>query len=234
MKLIKHYDFTNMNQLDEKDWTIEVGDKWANNEIQRYVNHPDNHFFRDGLVIQATNKNGIIESTRINTKDKFSFKFGKIDIVAKLPKGKGTWPALWMMSQNHLYGRWPRSGEIDIMEHTAKDLDHLYLCLHTEAYNHRQKDYYYFKTHVKGLTDDFQKFSLLWEEDKITYLLNDQVMVSYRRGENGWDDTHKGWPFNDDEFYLIINLAIGGGLGGPVDFDSFPQQFIIKDIKIYQ
>ncbi|MFH5882177.1 glycoside hydrolase family 16 protein [Liberiplasma polymorphum] len=234
MKLIKHFDFTNMNALDLNDWNIEVGDKWANNEIQRYVNKPENHFFDNGLVIQATNTNGIIESTRINTKNKFSFKYGKIDIIAKVPNGKGTWPALWMMSQNTIHGGWPRSGEIDIMEHTAKDLDHLYLCLHTEAYNHRQEKYYYFRKHVEGLTNNFQKFTLLWEENLISYYLNDELLVAYEKGKDGWDESHKGWPFNDDEFYLIINLAIGGGLGGPVDFQNFPQQFIVKDIKIYQ
>ena len=83
-KLIKHFDFTNMKKLPDEYFTIQVGDKWANGELQHYVDDPDNIFFRDGLVIKATYKDGIYRSGRINTKDKFSYKYGKIEINAQL------------------------------------------------------------------------------------------------------------------------------------------------------
>ncbi len=234
MILVKHYDFTQMSSIDENEWNIEVGDKWSNNEVQHYVNKPQNLYFDAGLVIQATYTKNIIESARINTKNKFSFKYGKVDIIAKVPTGKGTWPALWMMSQNSIHGGWPRSGEIDIMEHVGNELDKLYLCIHTAAYNHQRKEQYFQKKTIQGLSSDFQKFTLVWLQDQISYYVNDTLLATYKRGENGKDISDKGWPFNDDSFYLIINLAIGGTLGGTVDYQCFPQKFIIKDIKIYQ
>lgn len=237
MKLIKEYDFTNMTTLEDTDWNIQVGEKWQNNEQQQYVSDKENIFFDDGLHIKATIKNGIIKSGRINTRNNFSFLYGRIDIIAKVPKGVGTWPALWMMPQHSPYGYWPRSGEIDIMEHAGQNLNELFLCLHTEKYNHRDnpnvEEQYYTKVYVEDLTDTFYTYSLDWTEDTITYLLNDQVVATYTRGQDGRDATEKGWPF-DNPYYLIINLAIGGTFGGKVDMSMFPQEFIIKNIKVYQ
>jgi beta-glucanase (GH16 family) len=237
MKLVKHYNFVDATTLNRDEWNVSVGEKWANKEKQQYVDHSNNLFFDDGLHIQATLEDGVIKSGRINTKHKFSFKYGKIDIVAKVPKGKGTWPALWMMPEDGLYGHWPKSGEIDIMEHCGNDLNELFLCLHTEKYNHAtnpNKDEQYYKTVlVPDLTDRFYTYSLLWEEDAITYYLDGKELVRYEKGQDGRDSSIKGWPF-DRNFFLIINLAIGGTFGGEVDMDSFPQEFIVKDIKIYQ
>lgn len=232
MKLIKHYDFTKMTTLDTS-WNVSVGDKWQNEELQQYHNHKDNIFFDHGLVLQATYNNGIIKSGRINTKDNLSFKYGLIELTAKIPSGKGTWPAFWMMPQDSIYGFWPKSGEIDILEYSANNKDVLTYALHTEAHNHKTKNEYV--THIKkeNITDDFHKFSILWEENKIVYYLDDQEIVRYERGMNEKDSSHKGWPFTEN-FYLILNLAIGGWMGGPVDYTSFPQQFIIKDLKVYQ
>ena len=233
MQLIKHYDFTSMNHLDETQWNIRVGEKWANHELQQYVNKDENIFFDNGLHLRATLDNGIINSARINTKGKFSFKYGKIDIVAKVPKGKGTWPAIWMMPEEQKYGHWPKSGEIDIMEHNGNNLDKIYCCLHTEAHNHRNGDPYEKIILNKGLSNDFQTYSLYWDQNKITYYINDKELVTYIKGENNRDTSVKGWPF-DEQFFIILNLAMGGMFGGKVDMTSFPQDFIIKDIKVYQ
>lgn len=233
MKLLKHYDFTTMNTL-HPDWTVQVGEKWANNEVQQYVHDSEHLFFDQGLVIQATYNDGIVKSARLNTKDNFFFTYGKIEVTAKIPSGRGTWPAIWMMPNNPLYGHWPNSGEIDIMEHTANNLDRLFFCLHTEKYNHKKpKEQYYTADLFPGITEDFHTFGLLWEEQRIVYYLDDIEVAVYTRGEHGKDPSHKGWPFNYD-YYLILNLAIGGTFGGTVDYTSFPQQFIIKDIKIFQ
>ena len=232
MKLIKHYDFVNMTSLHE-DWTVEVGDKWSNKEVQRYRNNKDNLYFDNGLVLKATYQNGYVDSARLKTKHKFSFKYGKIDILAKIPSGKGTWPALWMMPEENTYGHWPKSGEIDIMEHCGNELDKLFLCIHTEAYNHTKEDKYYQAIIVPKLTEKFQLYSLLWDEEKIVYYLNNKEVGRYVKGAENRDATHKGWPF-DQAYYLIINLAIGGTFGGKVDYSMFPQSFIVKDIKVYQ
>ena len=232
-KLIKHYDFTKMNALPESDFNIQIGDKWANGELQHYVNDPQNLFFReDGLVIKATREDGIYKSARINTRDKFHFKYGLVEIVAKVPWGKGTWPALWMMSQHSTYGHWPKSGEIDIMEHVGRNKDTVFLCLHTESYNHTRDDQYYFEKYIKGISDGFHKYAIDWQVDSITYLIDDQEMVRYTKFDKP-DQSHRGWPF-DQPFFFIMNLAIGGKFGGEVDDECFPQEFIIKDISVYQ
>ena len=233
MKLFKHFDFTKDTELNRNDWNVVVGEKWANKEIQQYIDSEETLYFKDGLVIRAINDNGIIKSARINTKDKLFFQHGKIEFTCKVPKGLGTWPAVWMMPQEQKHGYWPKSGEIDLLEHTANDMDKFYACLHTQKYNHRDGDPYDTRFKIEGLSDDFQTYGFDWDENKVTYYFNGKEMVTYTKGENGKDQTYKGWPFNED-FYFILNLAVGGMFGGKVDFNCFPQEFIIKEIKVYK
>lgn len=232
MKLLKHFDFLNQEELDFNDWSIVTGDKWHNNEMQIYTNHTINVKFENGLVIQATKNDKNYFSGRLSTKGKFSFKYGRLEAIFKVPKGRGTWPAIWMMPVDNKYGDWPKSGEIDIMEHTGNKLDNPFFCLHTEKYNHTTKEEYHKEIEIDNFSDSFQKITLDWEKDKITYLLNDEHIVTYNKGQNGLDENHEGWPF-DQEFYLILNLAIGGTFGGEIDDNMFPQKFIIRDIKVY-
>lgn len=231
MKIIKHYDFKNMKQL-PTDFNVEVGDKWANKELQHYVDSKNNLFFDNGLVIRSTYEDGIIKSSRINTKNNFYFKYGKIEMIAKVPDGLGTWPAFWMMPQFNKYGHWPKSGEIDIMEHNGHNKDKFYACLHCEKYNHRDGDPYDYREIIEGISSEFTKYGLEWTENDITYYVNDREIVRYKKGGDRVD-TPDGWPF-DEEFYIILNLAMGGMFGGEVDYNSFPQDYIIQDIKVYQ
>lgn len=232
MTKIYSVDFTKEHTLDYTIWNIAVGEKWANNELQQYTDDKENLFFNDqGLVIKATYKDGIYRSARIHTKDKLTFKYGRVDIVASVPSGKGTWPALWMMPNDSVYGGWPRSGEIDIMEHVGNKKDMLYMCIHTEGYNHRRKEQYFHTTTLPNIADHFHKYSLEWTADTITYFVDDVKMHTYTKGEEGKDASHVGWPF-DQPFYLIMNLAVGGSLGGDVDPADFPQSFTIKSIDI--
>ena len=231
-KLIKHYDFTKMSSLDKFEWNIAVGEKWANEELQHYVDDEQHIFFQNGLVLRATYKDGVYESARINTRDKFSFKYGKVEITAKVPKGRGTWPALWMLSQENRYGRWPMSGEIDIMEHVGRNEDNIFMCLHTETYNHRRSAQYYFENKIVDATKEFHVYSIDWDENNIIYYIDGVEQVHYNKYDKE-DHSHSGWPF-DQEFFLIMNLAIGGKFGGLVDNNIFPVDFIIKDIKVYQ
>lgn len=231
-ELIKHIDFTKTNSLDKSIFNVAVGDKWANSELQRYVDSKENILFDNGLVLRATLENGIYSSARINTKNKFFIKYGYIEITAKVPKGLGTWPALWMLSQDNEFGHWPRSGEIDIMEHVGRNEDNIFMCLHTEAYNHTREEQYYKEKKISNATTEFHKYAIDWQRDYIAYYIDDVMMVKYSKHEKE-DQTHKGWPF-DHNFYLIMNLAIGGKFGGPVDDTIFPVDFIIKEIKFYK
>ena len=233
MKCIKHYDFTTMSTLDA-DWSVEVGEKWANRELQHYVNDSEHLVLnQDGLHIRATYKDGIYRSARLNTKGRFAFKEGRIDIVATIPGGRGTWVALWLMSDDQRYGRWPKSGEIDLMEHVGNRPGLVYCCLHTERYNHKQKDYYFATYERPDVIGKPHTYSLIWEEDAMTYLLDGIVMARHEKGGQGRIGDQAGWPF-DHPFYLIMNMAIGGTLGGPVSLEDFPQTFTIQSIKVYQ
>ncbi len=234
MKTLLEIDFTKINELPRDIFNVQVGDKWANRELQHYVDDSSHiSFSSEGLIIRATYENNIYKSARINTKGKFSFLYGQIDFVAKLPLGKGTWPALWMMSEDNRYGYWPKSGEIDIMEHVGKEPGKLILCIHTEKYNHRNKEQYYTDINVPEITEGFHKYSLNWMQDEIIYLLDDKEVVRYQKGFKNFDSSHEGWPF-DHPYYFLINLAIGGMLGGEPDPNVFPQEFIIKSVKVTQ
>lgn len=234
MKTLLEIDFTKINELPRDIFNVQVGDKWANRELQYYVDDSSHiSFSSEGLIIIATYENNIYKSARINTKGKFSFLYGQIDFVAKLPLGKGTWPALWMMSEDNRYGYWPKSGEIDIMEHVGKEPGKLILCIHTEKYNHRNKEQYYTDINVPEITEGFHKYSLNWTQDEIIYLLDDKEVVRYQKGFKNFDSSHEGWPF-DHPYYFLINLAIGGMLGGEPDPNVFPQEFIIKSVKVTQ
>jgi len=225
-------DFRKEQILDPNIWNIAIGEKWANDEAQQNTDLKENIFFNDmGLVIQATLNDHIIRSARIHTRDKFYFQYGRGEIVAKVPSGKGTWPALWMMPQNNEFGHWPKSGEIDIMEHTGNQKDLLYLCIHTEKYNHIRKDQYFYTIQKENIADQFHTYGFEWTPNSITYYIDGKKEHTYLKGEDEKDSTHKGWPF-DQPFYLIMNLAIGGTLGGEIDMTMFPQQFVIQSINI--
>jgi len=232
MELIKHIDFTKSTSLDQNLWNIRTGDKWANNELQHYVDNSNNLFFDDGLVIRATYDGENYYSSRLDTKNKFSFKYGKIEIIAKVPEGKGTWPALWLMPEKDIFGNWPKSGEIDIMEHVGRDLNNVFLCIHSESYNHVKNTHLHKEVIISNASTEFHKYAILWNENEITYYIDNKEVVSYKK-EKLQDQTKSGWPF-DNEFYLIMNLAIGGKFGGKVDNDIFPKDFTIKDIKVWQ
>lgn len=231
-KLIMHFDFRNDSKLDDKFWNIQTGKKWSNQELQHYVDKPKNIFFDKGLHIKATKVKDYYESGRINTRGKFSFKYGRIEVIAKVPAGKGTWPAIWLMSETSPYGHWPKSGEIDIMEHVGRRINYAFLCLHTEAYNHTRGEQYYAEVKLENATTEFHKYGIVWDEESITYVIDDKEIVKYNKADKE-DQTHKGWPF-DHEYFLILNLAIGGKFGGEVDDSIFPQEFIIKDVKVFQ
>jgi beta-glucanase (GH16 family) len=234
MNKILEIDFRELTAFPHDLFTIAVGEKWANNELQHYVDDEENLFIgKLGLVIKATNpKKGIYHSARIHTKGKFAFKYGQIDITAKVPKGKGTWPALWMMPEENKYGHWPKSGEIDIMEHVGRDENNLFLCLHTEKYNHRDGDPFYTEYFVEDATTSFHTYSIKWDKDSITYMIDGNEIVTYHKYDRS-DQSHHGWPF-DERFYLIMNMAIGGKFGGEVDDTIFPKEFIIQKITVKQ
>ncbi len=160
----------------------------------------------------------------IRTHGKFSFKYGKVDVRAKLGAAKGSWPAIWMMPEHSVYGGWPNSGEIDIMEHLNSD-SNIYQTVHIE--NQSSKPAAATPAFNVG---EFNNFGIEWYPDRIDYFVNGSKTYTYSRTE---PVTSAQWPF-DQEFYLILNQALGGSWVGSVNPDDLPAQMEVDYVRIYQ
>ena len=230
-KLVWQENF-NGKQLNAKDWNFELGNGcpncgWGNNERQLYTDK--NHKIEKGkLIITAQKNDSLYTSTRITTQGKKEFQYGRIEARAKLPVGKGIWPAFWMLGSNIKIVGWPKCGEIDILEYVGKNPHLVYTTLHTEdshgnSINTKQ-------TVFPDIEEGFHLFAIDWTKDKIEFFVDNKCVYTFQptiKNQNIW-------PF-DQKFYIIINMAIGGNFGGPdVDDSIFPQEFIIDYIKVYQ
>lgn len=221
------------NGLQDENWNIITGDGcpnlcgWGNNERQIYS--ADNHKVANGLLSISAKKEGeMYTSARISTKGKKEFQYGKIEIRAKLPLGKGLWPAFWMLGSNIDSVGWPKSGEIDILEYVGKEPEYIFTSLHTPDSHGMTINTK--KAIVKGIEEGFHTYAIDWTKDSIQFLVDDQLFYTFAPETKN----EKTWPF-DQPFYLILNLAIGGNFGGPeVDDSIFPQEFVIDYVRVYQ
>ena len=205
-------------ELDTSVWNVEEHEPhWVNEELQKYVNSDENIYLEDGnLVIKAIKKedaqgNVSYTSGRINTQGKKDYKYGKFEARIKVPKGKGFLPAFWMMPTNeNLYGQWPKCGEIDIMEVMGQENDKLYGTIHYGEPSLQSQGTY--KLSKGNFTDDWHVFSCEWEPGKISWYVDG---ILYHE-ESDWFSAKPGQgkvsypaPF-DQDFYVILNLAVGG------------------------
>ena len=230
----------NGTSLDAGAWSNESGDGcpglcgWGNNELEYYTAPPNNLFFQDGKMIiearQETFGGKSYTSSRIKTQGKQSFKYGRIDIRAILPKGKGIWPAFWLLPQDNVYGGWPKSGEIDMMENMGSEPSKVVGTLH---YGPGPGSTYISRNYsVPGpnLNDQFHLFSLEWKQDQIKWYVDDVLYSTINKADLGG----LNYPFNE-KFFLIINLAVGGNFSGNPDASTlFPQWLIVDYIRVYQ
>lgn len=232
----------NGTSLDAAAWSNQNGDGcdlgmcgWGNNELEYYTNRPENIFFQDGkLIIEARNENfgtRNYTSSKILTSGKKKFKFGRVDIRARMPIGKGIWPAFWMLPQDNKYGGWPTSGEIDIMEVVAHDITRTHGTVHygpgpASTYVSRSVT-----TSNGNLHTRFHVYSIEWEEDEIRWYLDGNLFSTFKKSDMQAGMTY---PFNED-FFFIINLAVGGNWPGSPDATTyFPQWLIVDYIRVYQ
>jgi len=222
----------NGKTLNEKVWNIEIGNGcpncgWGNNERQLYTN--ENHKLVDGkLVITAIKDGSKYTSTRITTKAKKEFKYGRIEARAKVAVGKGIWPAFWMLGSNIDKVGWPKSGEIDILEYIGRDPDMVYTTLHTQDSHGNTINTK--RTKIEEIEEGFHVFAVDWNKDKMDFFVDEKLVYTFQP-ENKTEDI---WPFNQP-FYILINMAVGGNFGGPeVDDTIFPQEFIIDYVRVYE
>lgn len=226
--------------LREDEWTYANGDGcpdlcgWGNNELQYYTNSRENLFFKDGkLVIRAKKESYSgkdYTSARIKTQGKKTFRFGRVDIRAVMPVGKGIWPAFWLMPEKNVYGTWPTSGELDMMEYLGHEPAKVHGTVHFGPGPGSTQITRNTSLSSGTLNDKFHVYSIIWEEDKIQWLLDDVVYSTVTKADLGSNT----YPFNED-FYLIVNLAVGGNWpGNPDSTTKFPQELIVDYIRVFQ
>ena len=230
--------------LNRDDWNVELHEPgWVNNELQSYVDSPENIYLEDGKLVlkpvETKNADGTVSYTsgRVNTQNKHDFKYGIFEARAKVPAGQGFLPAFWMMPTNeNLYGQWPRCGEIDIMEVLGNDTTRSYGTLHYgNPHNQSQAGC----TLTEGsFSDEYHTFAVEWEPDRISWYV-DGVMI---HTENDWYSATEGQgeitypaPF-DQPFYIILNLAVGGNWPGSPDetTDIAGSAFYVDYVRVYQ
>lgn len=226
---------------DSTKWNYEIGGSgWGNNEKQIYLEKSlENSFIKDGILhIVALKKdygNNQYTSARLTTYQRFSIQYGKIEVKAKLPEGKGTWPAIWMLPESlrKKEESWPLSGEIDIMEHVGKDPNMVHVSLHSKLYNHIQNTQI---THFERIPDVFNTFHLYgieWTPESIKFFIDNELFNESFKGQDGRVSANEGWPF-DKPYFLILNLAIGGNWGGEIDDAIFPAEMQIDYVRMYK
>jgi len=223
---------------DTKKWEIIHGDGcpsmcgFGNQEWQAYTGKKRNLRVEDGKLIIEAHKRKKYTSAKITTQKLSGWRYGKISVRAKLPAGIGTWPAIWMLPDENTYGTWPRSGEIDIMEHVGYRQGVVHGTVHTAAYNHKIGTQKGGEVVVADATKAFHVYSVVWNENHILWSVDDTEYYQFKRLAG---DTFEEWPF-DKPFHLILNLAIGGTWGGKygVDKKAFPTRLEIDWIRVWQ
>lgn len=228
---------------DSTKWSYDVGNGcpnlcgWGNNELEYYseADLKNSRVENGHLIIEShkEDKGGMnYTSARLVTKHKGDWKYGRIEVKAKLPSGKGTWPAIWMLPTDMAhYGGWPKCGEIDIMEHVGYSPDSLFGTIHTEAYNHIQGTQKGGSLEDKSLESDFHIYALDWNEERMVWYMDNKKYFVFENEKA----TYKEWPF-DQKFHLIMNIAVGGNWGGKqgVDESIWPQRMEVDYVRVYQ
>jgi beta-glucanase (GH16 family) len=226
----------NAATYDNTIWSPQIsGGGFGNHELQYYTGTANNIFTRDGnLVLKAIKENyqnHAYTSGKLWSQNLKYFKYGRVEARFKLPQGRGTWPAIWMMPQNSVYGGWPNSGEIDIMEYVGYDANKIYGTVHRGAGSGSNGDGS--NITVPNLGDDYHIIRIDWEPGYIKWYLDNQTQPfhTYNNANVG----SAQWPF-DQNFYVILNFAVGGDWGGAqgVDANIWPQEFLIDYVRVYQ
>lgn len=234
-ELVWHDEFDG-DAINRSDWTFDLGGGgWGNGEAQIYTDRQENARLENGLLViegrKEPNEHGGFNftSARLKTQGLKEFQYGRIEARIKVPAGAGTWPAFWMLGSNFSQVGWPDCGEIDIMEYVGKEPNLVMGTLHGPGYSG-----------ALGLTarslqdfpiaEDFHVFAIEWDKDQIRWFFDDENYHTLTREDVGPDR----WVF-DQPFFIILNLALGGTLGGLISPDTaFPVDMYVDYVRVYQ
>lgn len=221
-------EFSNTGAPDASKWGYDIGaGGWGNNELQYYTNRVENVVIDNGTLKINLKREAFsgsaFTSARIITKNKFSFKYGKVECSAKLPAGGGTWPAIWMLGDNINAVNWPACGEIDIMEHVGNQLNRIYATMHFNG--NSGGNGVGTSTVISNATTAFHKYGMEWNAAQIKFYIDDVLFYTFTNTN--------ALPFNQN-FFLILNVAMGGNFGGAVDPAFNNAAMEIDYIRVFQ
>ena len=252
-ELVWSDEFEKEGAPDEKRWTYEKG-FGRNREAQYYTRgRAENARVEKGMLViearkerianpghdpeapekqwQRTRSHAEYTSASVTTKGKAAWTYGRIEVRAKLPTGRGTWPAIWTLGTNIGKVGWPTCGEIDIMENVGFAPDRIHGNVHTKKYNHVKRTAKGTSIEIKKPHASFHVYAIEWDAEKIDFFVDEKKYFTYRNEGTGPD----AWPFDADQ-YLILNVAIGGGWGGQKGIDDaiFPQPMLVDYVRVYR
>ena len=254
-KLVWSDEFDKPGLPDPGKWGYETGFV-RNNEAQYYTRErKENARVQDGMLVIEARKEQFknpdydanaaakgrgqgrrgrewaqYTSASLTTRGKGSWTYGRIEVRAKLPKGRGTWPAIWMLGAERAAG-WPACGEIDIMEEVGYEPGVVQAHIHTAKYNHLKNTSKGERITIADASEAFHVYAVQWDKEQMDFYVDNKKYFTYRNEGSG----SGAWPFDKDQ-YLILNLAIGGSWGGAkgIDDSIFPQRFYIDYVRVYQ
>ncbi len=211
-------------------WGYDIGTGsggWGNNELQYYTNRSQNAVVSGGTLkinlLKETFSGSNYTSARLLTKDKFSFKYGKIEVRAKLPAGLGTWPAIWMLGSNITSAGWPACGEIDIMEHRGSEINKIWGTLHYPGRSGANP--VGGNVMINNATTEFHKYAVEWNTSSIKFYVDDSLYFTFANSTSV--------PFNHN-FFILLNVAMGGNFGGSVDPNFSSATMEVDYVRVYQ
>jgi beta-glucanase (GH16 family) len=221
-------EFDTNGSPDSANWGYDLGaGGWGNNESQFYTNRSDNVIVENGVLKIITKKESYqgssYTSARLLSKGKFSIKYGKIEFRAKLPIGGGTWPALWMLGDNISTVGWPACGEIDIMEHKGNELNKIHGTLHFPGRSGGNPDTTVVTPNTTATTE-FHTYAIDWRENTIKFYVDDVLFKTFTNTSS--------LPFNQN-FFLIMNCAMGGTFGGAIDPNFVSSTFEVDYVRVF-
>lgn len=235
-KLVWSDEFNYTGLPDSAKWNYDVGGHgWGNHELQYYtLKKTSNARVENGYLVIEAKKEPVDQnqysSARLVTKGKGDWTYGHIDVRARIPKGLGTWPAIWMLGSATPL-KWPDDGEIDIMEHVGYNHGVIHASAHTRKYFHSIGTQKTATTLLPDCSESFHLYSLNWDAESITMLIDGKAYFSFKNEHSG----KNAWPF-DKPFHLLLNIAVGGDWGGQkgVDEKIFPAKMEIDYVRVYQ
>jgi len=221
-------------ELDRTNWNFDLGGSgWGNSEWEAYTDKPENIRIENGMLVIEAREDPTLpggrpySSARIKTQGLHSWTYGRIEARMKLPYGQGIWTAFWMLGDNNI--GWPASGEIDILEHIGRDPNTIYATVHAPGYSGGKGAGGKFIVPADTVKNDFHVYAIEWQENEIRWLFDDQEYLKVTP-----ETVPAAWIF-DHDFYIIMNMAVGGGLPGYPDKTTvFPQFLNVDYVRVFQ